>query len=340
MDTLSEFLANVHIEASSLSRFELGHPWGITMGGPAFLFVVAQGQCILKEKNGLPLALNPGDSVLALRGDFVSLASDETAATVGIADIWRANNLPMLKMDGDGQSRPMSIKWGGEGAPTLLLGLAVTLPKSGPSVALVKSLPPIIVQTHDQTQLLPWVNQTIGFLRQEQTSSKAGYMATAAALAQFVLISLLRSVSLSAETRAIPRFNDSAATGIARALQLMRTRPDHAWKVAELAVEAGMSRTVFAQRFAAVMGYTPIDYLKSCRMQLAAQQVLAAKTPIAELASELGYQSERAFRHVFKREHGLSPTAYRKRAHLPCNTGDEGLWTDAGYLYVGQFRGA
>lgn len=314
MDTLSEFLANVHVEASSIGTFALNQPWGITMAGQPFLFVVTQGECILKQKNGLPVSLTIGDSVLALHGDLVSIASDVTANPVGIAEVWRANNLPQIV--GDGQPRPMSIKWGGEGRFTQLIGLVATLPKNGPGAALVRALPPIIIQSNDQTRLLPWINQMTAFLSHEQLMSQAGYMATAAVLAQFVLISLLRSFSLSAEARSIPWFKNRTATGIGRALELMRTRPDHAWTVAELATEAGMSRTVFTQRFATVTSCTPIDYLKSCRMRLAAQHVIAAKTPIAELASELGYHSERAFRHMFKREHGLSPAAYRKKAHF------------------------
>lgn len=315
MDTLSEFLADVHIEASSLSIFELGRPWGLIMGGPAFLFVVAEGECLLKQGNGASIRLRPGDSVLALRGDAVVLASDESAKLVGIEDIWRANSLPVLESTGGGHPYPLNVKWGGPGQRTRILGLAVTLPKCGLSSTLVRALAPVVVQTNEQTHLLTWIAQVIGFLSEEQNALKAGYIATAAALAQFVLVSLLRSFSLSAEARSIPWFNDDSVSGVARALQLMRTRPEHPWTVAELAAKAGMSRTVFAQRFAMATGCTPIDYLKSCRMRLAAQHVLAAKTPIAELASEFGYQSERAFRQVFKREHGLSPTAYRKRAN-------------------------
>lgn len=314
MDTLSEFLANVHVEASSIGSFELRQPWGLTMAGPPLLFVVAQGECIFKQKDGPTISLSAGDSVLALRGDRVTLASDLTANAADITEIWRANNLPQIV--GDAQPRPMSIEWGGEGQRTQLIGLVAKLPKIGPDLALVRTLPPIIVQRNEQTRLLPWIDQMVSYLRQEQLVSNPGYMATATVLAQFVLVSLLRSFYLSPDARSILQLKDKIATGIGRTLELMRTRPDHAWTLAELATEAGMSRTVFSQRFAAAICCTPIDYLKGCRMRLAAQYVVAAKTPIAELACELGYHSERAFRHVFKREHGLSPSAYRKRAHV------------------------
>ncbi|MFY9610751.1 MAG: helix-turn-helix domain-containing protein [Blastocatellia bacterium] len=53
-------------------------------------------------------------------------------------------------------------------------------------------------------------------------------------------------------------------------------------------------------------------YLMRWRLQLAARALAATSRGVAEIASDVGYESESAFNRAFKRELGLPPARYRR----------------------------
>jgi len=101
---------------------------------------------------------------------------------------------------------------------------------------------------------------------------------------------------------------------IARALAALHRSPGKDWRVDSLAHEAGMSRTVFAERFAALLGRTPMQYLAAWRMHLAEEMLKLRRASVAQVAERLGYQTETAFRRAFKRVRGIGPGDVRRRA--------------------------
>ena len=68
---------------------------------------------------------------------------------------------------------------------------------------------------------------------------------------------------------------------VARALVLVHAIPARRWTADDLAREAGTSRTVLAERFKALLGRPPIDYLTSWRIQLAADRLRNERDGIA-----------------------------------------------------------
>ena len=101
---------------------------------------------------------------------------------------------------------------------------------------------------------------------------------------------------------------------VARALAALHRRPGAGWRVHTLAREAGMSRTLFAERFAALLGRTPMQYLAAWRMHLADEMLTAGRASVAQVAERFGYQTETAFRRAFKRVRGIGPGEVRRRA--------------------------
>jgi AraC-like DNA-binding protein len=74
-----------------------------------------------------------------------------------------------------------------------------------------------------------------------------------------------------------------------------------------------MSRSAFAAKFTAVVGEPPLHYLTRFRVTRAADLLRLSDDSIKEIAANVGYDSEAAFNHAFKRAYGVAPGMYRKQ---------------------------
>lgn len=101
---------------------------------------------------------------------------------------------------------------------------------------------------------------------------------------------------------------------VQRAIDLMRAELSAAWSVTALARRVGLSRPVFARRFVASTGVSPMRYLAHLRMQRAAELLESSALTLAHVAEAVGYTSEFAFNRAFKRQHKLAPGSFRRRA--------------------------
>jgi AraC-like DNA-binding protein len=102
--------------------------------------------------------------------------------------------------------------------------------------------------------------------------------------------------------------------GLNKAEQLMRDETSRRWTVSALARRAGMSRAVFARRFSAEFGSSPLRYLTERRRDQAAELLRSSELPLAEIAERVGYLSEFAFNRAFKRHFLVPPGSYRRSA--------------------------
>jgi len=94
--------------------------------------------------------------------------------------------------------------------------------------------------------------------------------------------------------------------------RLMHGRPAEPWTLDSLAREVGLSRSVFAERFSQLMVSPAMHYLSNWRLQLAANLLKQERLSIAQVAAEVGYESEAAFNRAFKKQVGVPPGAWRR----------------------------
>ena len=102
--------------------------------------------------------------------------------------------------------------------------------------------------------------------------------------------------------------------GIGRALALLHRRPAHPWTLDSLAVEAGVSRSVLAERFTRLIGLPAMQYLANWRIQVAARLLADGTAKVGAVGLEVGYGSEASFSRSFKKIAGISPAAWRAKA--------------------------
>ncbi|NMY52361.1 AraC family transcriptional regulator [Pseudomonas sp. WS 5011] len=86
----------------------------------------------------------------------------------------------------------------------------------------------------------------------------------------------------------------------------------HPLQVADLARLAGLSAARFHARFLAETGQTPMDYVRSRRLQLARQLLLGSNLAIGEIAARVGYSSQSAFSAALSRHLGVTPRQLRR----------------------------
>jgi AraC-like DNA-binding protein len=96
----------------------------------------------------------------------------------------------------------------------------------------------------------------------------------------------------------------------------MHGAPAQRWTVDALASAVGLSRSTFAGRFKSAVGVAPLDYLLRWRMRLAARELRGGRKTASAVALSLslGYESESAFSHAFKRVMGVAPMQFRGAA--------------------------
>ena len=99
---------------------------------------------------------------------------------------------------------------------------------------------------------------------------------------------------------------------VGAALALLHGRPAEAWTVDRLARDVGLSRSALADRFAHFVQDSPMHYLTRWRMQLATRLLERQGVSIAQVAADVGYESEAAFNRAFKNCVGAPPGAWRR----------------------------
>ncbi|MCY4336593.1 MAG: GlxA family transcriptional regulator [Litoreibacter sp.] len=77
--------------------------------------------------------------------------------------------------------------------------------------------------------------------------------------------------------------------------------------VEELAERAGMTTRSFQRKFKAITGETPARFLVVLRMERA-RELLASEQQVKQVAAQVGFASETAFRSAFKDHFGVSPS--------------------------------
>ncbi len=83
-------------------------------------------------------------------------------------------------------------------------------------------------------------------------------------------------------------------------------------KLEDLSLMAFLSRNYFCKLFKNVAGMTVTEYAQKIRIEEACRLLRETDSKIIEIASEVGYRDIKFFNQVFKRNTGMTPSAYRK----------------------------
>jgi len=178
--------------------------------------------------------------------------------------------------------------------------------EGGAGNPIATALPPFICRP---LSALEGVEPILNLLFAEAFAQHCGRDAVLDRLFEIVLIQVLRNLMEDGSIR-VGMLAGMGHPRLRLALVAMHEQPAHAWSLEELAAQAGMSRSVFANTFRDRVGCTPGVYLQRWRIGLA-QRALLQGRPLKLIAIEVGYGSEAAFSRAFKASYGVSPRQWQ-----------------------------
>lgn len=316
MDALSEVLRVLHLNTGIFLEAEFTAPWCVeSAAGSADLqhvlpdaehvaiyHLVTEGRCHARldgTRDHVPL--ETGDLVLFPHADGHVLGSQLGMAAVSSTSL----------VEPGPQGGLMQIRHGGGGDITRLICgfLACDKRLCRP---LLDALPRIIRVTLSDDPSTQWMVGAIRHGASETHSPQPGTAAVMGRLAELLFVEALRKYIKTLPEDQLGWLAGLRDPFVGRALAHLHARPAHAWEVEELAREAGLSRSALADRFVALIGEPPMQYLARWRLALAAQALSKTNDAVARVASDVGYESEAAFNRAFKREYGQPPAQWRR----------------------------
>jgi len=201
------------------------------------------------------------------------------------------------------------IRFGGDGFLTRII-MGVFAFRDGRRNPLVEALPAVLHVRGRMGRGPTWLESSLSLLIDEAMS---GIQTVVERVADIVFVQAVRDYIASAPTNGSGRLRGLTDPQVARALSLMHGRPGESWTVASLAKAVALSRTVFANRFRALVGSSVMEYVTAQRMHVAAGMLADSGRALSTIADEVGYESEVSFNKAFRRWAGLPPGQYRRR---------------------------
>jgi AraC-like DNA-binding protein len=325
MDVLSEILKVVKLKGALFYNGEFSSPWSVRAASSRGLanhfnagvehvivyHLLTEGRAFIRLDSGQRVTLNAGDLVMIPHGDPHIMENGSATQTVDDS-----------KQLGEVLAQGMKLwRIGGGGEVTrVVCGYMACDPRL--SQAFLSGLPPVLKISIRNDASGQWLEDSIRFsVDQAGGGCRAGGEAVLAKLSEVLFVEALRAYITSLPPEQTGWLAGARDAEVSKALALMHQRPADAWTIATLAQAAGVSRSVLAERFRHFLGEPPMAYLMRWRLHLGAEMMMSTNHSVAQVASEVGYESEAAFNRAFKREFALPPARFRAKARPSADTG-------------------
>jgi AraC-like DNA-binding protein len=317
MDVLSEVLKVVKLQGALFYNGEFSSPWSFysppsrtvaAYVAPDARHVIVyhlltEGRASARLADGERIMLEAGDIVIFPHGDAHFLENGPPAKSVDMGK-------ELARILSQGLKR--STLGGGGETTKFVCGFMACEPRL--SQVFLSGLPPVFKVSIRNDASGRWLENSIRFSVNEADTSRAGGEAVLAKLSEVLFVETLRTYIAHLPAEQTGWLAGARDSEVGKTLALMHRNPAHPWTIASLAREAGVSRSVLAERFRHYLSEPPMAYLTRWRLQLGAQMLASTSYSVAQIASEVGYESEAAFNRAFKREFETPPARFRAQA--------------------------
>jgi AraC-like DNA-binding protein len=261
---------------------------------PAFCLLL-EGSCFLDLDGVGALELKEGDFVLLLETPSFTLASDLSISPT------------LLPFD---HSRETHYGSKPGPAPMRMLGGYFRFDRANAQI-LVRLLPSVVHIRREEPGAMR-LRRVVELIGEEADARRPCRDLILERLVEALLVEALRFRSASASSEEQGLLAGLSDPALARTLREIHVDVARRWTVEQLAHTAGMSRAVFAERFARKIGMPPMQYLLEWRVAIAKDLLRSERPSLAEVAERVGYQSASAFSTAFARLTGRSPSEFAR----------------------------
>jgi AraC-like DNA-binding protein len=315
MDAFSEILSQVKLSGAVFFTAQFSAPWGYSAPpskvmaqmiapGAAHLVtyhLITEGRAVVETADGPSVRLEPGDVVIFPHGDAHELSSGE-----GVV-----RPFPNYGVTAKVKSRELSPLQAGGGGETAHFVCGYMACDPCLSQPILSGLPPVFKINVRTDASGHWLENSILHLVDEAASGRVGSEAMLAKLSEALFVDTLRRYVAALPEQQVGWLAGARDPIVGKSLGLLHARAAHPWTIAGLAEEVGISRSGLVNRFTRYLSEPPMTYLTRWRLQLAARSLETTSRGVAEIAGDVGYESEAAFNRAFKREFGQPPGRYR-----------------------------
>ncbi|MGS0891250.1 AraC family transcriptional regulator [Burkholderia stagnalis] len=305
MDQLSQFLSDFHANAVVTGHFTLHEPWSIDKeavhGVP---FRLCRGAPYYLEAEGFePVRIEPGDVVLLPHGTRHRMCSDLDCPSKPFFSLVTERGI-VPRYD-----TPLEFESEGAG-PVCELHTAIVGFPDGQRHPLFSILPPVIHIRDSDPAISSWLKLTLRAFIEESMACQPGWSIAATRLSDVLFIQMIRAhiqAHMGTGANWVAGLFDPQ---IGKPLLAVLREPGANWSLEKLASLAAMSRSRFASRFTTIVGVAPMTHVTEVRMNAAAKALTTSGARISQIATQVGYESEKAFTRAFKRWAGVAPSIY------------------------------
>jgi len=325
VDALSDILRIVRLTGAVFLDAEFTAPWCV--GEPSGVEVcvehmpdaqhvviyhlLTEGKLEVAVPGFAPMPAHAGDLVIIPGGEAHALGSDLSRP--------RADGARLVVQRGPDEVP--QVRHGGGGEVTRMVCGYLACDSSLFDTVLA-ALPRVMIVNMREGPGAQWLTSSIRFSLTEAAGQRAGAGTVLAKLSELMFVEAIRR-----HIESLPPEQTGWLAGlrdrfVGKTLALIHSKPAHPWTVEELAGAVGLSRSALADRFTALVGQPPMQYLTRWRLQLAANLLRSGARNVASVATDVGYDSEAAFSRAFKRELGMAPAVWRRNPlrHRPAHS--------------------
>jgi AraC-like DNA-binding protein len=317
-DALSDLLRTVRLTGAVFFNLDVSDPW-VAETPPASecrpfvmpraqhvieFHVVTKGFCWGGLVDGEPVRLEAGDVIIFPQGDAHVMSSAPGMRAQPDIAVYQGSEQTQL---------PFALTLGDAGPPTAQVVCGFFGCDSRPFNPLLEAMPRVLHLrggANLQTELL---GHFIRAAIEEAENKRAGGESVLSRLSELMFVEVVRRYIISLPQEQTGWLAGLRDRHVGRALNLLHGRPAFGWTLESLAEEVGLSRSALSRRFTHFVGVPPMHYLAQWRMQVAAGLLTSSIDTIAQVATEVGYDSQAAFSRTFKKLVGNTPAIWRKK---------------------------
>ena len=325
MDVLSDVLRVARLSGGVFLRAEFSHPWCVASQmvpevcapylGPSnhliqYHFIVSGEPWVaVAGEPASAVRLQPNEVVIFPHNDLHVLGSDLLLDPINSAEV--------AEPDGDGLYR---VRYGGGGDEVRMIcgWLGCDFARGNPVIA---NLPRLLHLPMGEGGEADWIRSTFQYAAHEIASGRPGSATVLAKLSELLFIEAVRRYVADLPEESSGWLAALRDPFVARAIGLFHADIRRDWTIEGLAREVGLSRSALGERFQRLVGVAPIGYLGQWRMQVAAQKLSNTGATLAQIADDVGYESEAAFSRAFKKSRGAAPATWRRQQGEGRDTG-------------------